>query len=349
MPQRLRLYDCRNSRLPTVIGKCQSDIVSIRDYVNTAQRRLLFAKESGDEGWWGTWGEIAFNVSRSTPYVTFPREVARVMAINVCNRPVPIQNQFFEYLEFGNGRYPKSFCCRQFLQGYMRNNAVTFTDLSNAPQFLTAYPTNVQDVGKRVLIQGIDANGASVYSQDDLGQRVSGLFISLAYPFISTPITYSRLTGIQKDVTLGPVLIYQTDPNTGEQVLLLTMEGGETTANYRRYYFNGLPCSCCPSPDNPSTQVQVTAIVKLDLIPVVADTDYCLLGNLEAIIEECASSRYSEMDSVAAKTMAAERHLQAIRLLNGELTHYMGLIKPAIQSWPFGSAKLEKQRIGSLI
>lgn len=347
--QRLRLYDCRNSRLPQVVGKCQSDIVGIRNYVNSAQRRLLMAKEAGEEGWWGTWGEIVFNVSRATPYITLPREVARLMAITVCDRPVPIQNQFFEYTQFGNGRFPKNFCCRDFLQGYSRNNAVTFTDLSNAPQFLMAIASNAQDFGKRILFQGRDANDNVIYSQDDRGQRITGEFSTFTDPFVVTPQMYSSIFGIQKDVTMGPVRIYQVDPSTGDQVLLLTMEPGEQTASYRRYYFNGLPCMCCPSPNAPCTQVQVTAIAKLDLIPVTADTDYCLIQNLEAIIEECASVRYSEMDSPQAKTMAAERHIQAIRMLNGELSLYLGRDDVAIQVWPFGSARLEKRRIGTLI
>lgn len=147
-------------------------------------------------------------------------------------------------------------------------------------------------------------------------------------------------------MTVGVVRIYQTDPSTGEQVLLLTMQPSEQTASYRRYYFNQLPLNCCNVPSESSTTVQVTAIAKLDLIPVTYDTDYTLIQNMEAIIEEAQSIRYSEIDSPGAKQMAQEKHRQAIWLLNGELNHYLGMNSPAIQVRPFGSARLERVNIG---
>ena len=105
---RLRLYDCRNSRLPGLLGLCTADTFQIAGYVNTAQRRLLMCREAGDEGWWGTWAEVAFNVvSRNAPYITLPREIARIEKVDICKRPVPILNQFYEYLDFGNGRMPQ--------------------------------------------------------------------------------------------------------------------------------------------------------------------------------------------------------------------------------------------------
>lgn len=348
---RLRFYDIRNSRIPALLGLCQSDTARIASYTNAAQRRLLYAKEAGEEGWWNTWAEMAFNVSRSSPYITLPREVARIEAINVCEKPVPVQNSFYEYLQFGNGRMPKTWrqcgwgnCIRQM---YSRNNAVTFTQMTAAPQFLTAYPTSDQDVGKKVLFQGLDADSNVIYSQDSTSQ-ITGIFVTLTQPYGITPMTLSDLTGIQKDVTTGPVRIYQHDPNTGEEILLLTMQPSETTASYRRYYLNGLPNNCCATPGSPS-QVQVTALVKLDLIPVVTDTDYCLLSNLEAITEECQSVRYSEMDTAVAKQMAAERHKQAIGLLNGELDHFLGKNAVAVGYAPFGSAKLVKQYVGRMM
>src|SRR6185369_7521281 len=98
MAQRLRLYDVRISRFPPLLGLCKDDVPRICEYVNAAQARLLNAKEAGDESWWGTWAEILFNVSRDQPYITLPREIARIESINVCDHPRPVRNQFFEYL-----------------------------------------------------------------------------------------------------------------------------------------------------------------------------------------------------------------------------------------------------------
>jgi len=122
------------------------------------------------------------------------------------------------------------------------------------------------------------------------------------------------------------------------------MEPSEQTASYRRYYLNGLPFNCCPNQE----YVQVSAIAKLDFIPVQVDTDYTLIQNIEAIIEEAQAVRYSRIDSVSAKQMAAEKHIQAVRLLNGELTHFEGKNDPAIIFAPFGSARLERVKIGMI-
>lgn len=348
---RLRLYDVRLSRLPELVGKCQGDIPSIANYVNSAQRRLLLCREAGDEGWYGTWSEVAFNlVSRTNPYITCPREIARIERLDVCGRPVWIQNQFYEYMDFGNGRMPKrrhdSYCLRQ---AYTRNNAITFTDQSVFPCIIRIYASDPADVApvKRVLIQGEDTNHNVVYTQDNLNQ-VMGEFVALNSPFADTLFQYQQITGIQKDITAGAVQIFQVDPVTGNQTLLLTMEPSETVAGYRRYYLNGLPASCCHVPTT-VVPLQVTAIAKMELVPVRVDTDYLLIGNLEAIIEEAQSVRYSEIDSESAKKMAQEKHLQAVRLLQGELVHYLGKTTAAVNFAPFGTARLERQKIGTLI
>lgn len=80
---------------PEVVGICQADVAGCARICNSAQRRLLMAKEASEDGWWGGWAEMAFTVDRSNPYLTLPREVARLEMVDVCQRPVQIQNQFY--------------------------------------------------------------------------------------------------------------------------------------------------------------------------------------------------------------------------------------------------------------
>lgn len=320
--------------------------------VNAAQRRLLMCREAGDEGWYGTWAEVAFsNVSCNNPYITCPREIARLEKMAVCRSPVPIHGQFYEYLDFGNGRMPNRFQAKYgYVQSYTRNSAATFRDLSPAPQIIRVYATDPADynASRRVLIQGIDTSNSVVYTQDGFNQCV-GVFVDVASPFSDAPMQFNAITGIQKDVTSGPIQIFQVDPTTGDQVLLLTMEPSEQVASYRRYYLNELPRNCCSSRTGTITSLQVTAIAKLELIPVTVDTDYLLIDNLEAITEECQSIRYSEIDKESAKKMAAERHAQAIRLLQGQLVHYYGKTNADVSFSPFGSARLSRQNIGTML
>lgn len=360
MPSRLRLVDLRLSNLPGDLGLCVGDVPRIAQVANTAQRRLLYCKEAGDEGWFGSWAEVKLPVSRCAPYITLPREIARIEAVNVCDQPILLNNQFAEYLQFGNGRMPK--LCRSRLgsnrvtEAYTRNDAVLFQDLINPPQIIAIYATNAADMQglSRVLIQGTDQNNVTVYTQDTL-VRVQGIFLTLKSPFVSTPFPFMQITGVQKDVTLGQIQIFQVDPNTGAQVLLLTMEPGETTAGYRRYFFHNLPCTCRPSAINPCLttpgecqNIHVTALAKLELVPVVTDTDYLLFHNLEAITEEAQSARYDTMDNGAGKAMADYHHKAAVRNLNGELIHYIGAKDAAIDFKPFGSARLERVKIGMI-
>jgi len=311
-------------------------------------------REAGDEGWWGTWAEMVFNVSRTQPFITTPREVARLEYSAICQRPVMIQNQFYEYLQFGNGKVPKfrwPSSCK--VQGYSRNNVPTFTDLAPAPQLLHIYTSNSDDVDneKHVLIQGIDSNGQTITSQDD-GDLVQGIYLTLDTPFIATPMALNAITGIQKDITVGSIQIFQADPTTGNEVLLLTMEPSEQVASYRRYYFDNLPISCCPpiiAPAPVPATLQVTALAKLEFIPVMVDSDYLLIQSTEAIISECESIRYGSMDVPIAKQMSQAKHTEAIRMLQGQLVHYLGKDLPAINFAPFGSARLEKQKIGTMI
>lgn len=335
--------------MPSVIGVCQSDIPSIANTVNSAQERLLLSKEAGDEGWWGTWAEMAFTVSATSPYLTTPRSVARIQSLTLCDEVMGLQNQFYEYLDFGNGRMPKQYrtCdAPEISTAYTRNNVPTFVDLSDPPQILRVYFSDPADVGRRVLLQGTDNNDEVIYTLDTYNPT-NGQFVTLASPFVDSPMQFNSITGIQKDITLGNVEIKQVDPTSGAEVTLLTMEPGEQTASYRRYYFDALPGSCCCN--RGTSDLTLTAIVKLELIPVNVDTDYCLIPNREAIIEECASLRLSECDDPRAKQMSRERHQMAISMLNGQLNHYLGTQKPAVSFKPFGSAELSKKAIGRLI
>jgi hypothetical protein len=370
MPQLVRLVDFRLSRGPSALGLCQSDLPSLARIANAADMRIAFAKEGGDEGFIGSWAEMVFSVDRCKPYITCPRGVARVQAFDACGRPMALNNQFQEFMLFGDGRMPRTGFDRggwlgrgrQLSEGYTRNNTCTFNDLSDPPQQIQIYAANPADYGKRVLVQGVDKNGSQVYSQDG-NANVMGEFITLATPFATSVNEYQCLTGLQKDSTIGEVQIFQVDPLLGSMELLSTMEPGELVASYRRYYLHDLPRNCCPHrrfypaggspeecgcPYRRKEHVLVTALVKRDLVPVVYDTDLLLTCNLEALIAEAQSVRYSEMDDANAMSKSAERHMAAIRLLIGQAAHVNGKNTPSVNFRPFGSADLRKVHVGMM-
>lgn len=347
---RLRLYDLRISEFPATNGICATDVHSVAMLANRCQRRLLYCKEAGEEGWYGTWAEVEYHgISRTIPYITLPSEHARIERLNVCRQSVPLQNQFYEYLTFGNGRMPQYYQNDDWClpQGYMRNDAITWINLPNPPQMLRIYSTSSADANtRRVLIQGVDSNDNVVRTMDGPNQ-VQGEYVTLEPVFADTTFSYKEITGLQKDVTAGTIQFMALDPTTGVETLIHTMEPGEKVAGYRRYYLSNLPCSCCAQNScvTPS-DVEVLAIVKLELIPVKVDQDYLLIQNLEALIEEAWSVHFSDLESASTSQKAIIHHANAVRLLNGELNHYLGVQQPAISFKPFGSARLERINIG---
>lgn len=344
-----RLKDARQSRIPEAIGCCAADNAKLPAVINEAQERLVYA--GGDTGWWGSWAKMVFNVDRSAnPYITLPRTVARLINMDYCRYPVRIQNEFYEFLEAGIGLQsavgsPCNPNCA-VPESFDRGQFPTFTDMT-AGTVLRFYLTDVLDVGRRVLVQGTDTNDSTVYSLDGTVQ-VQGIFVDLTSPFVDVPFAMNTLTGLQKDVTIGPVQVWEVDQTTGAQTLISTMEPSEEVAGYRRYFLNGLPTACCENPQVQTPIVQVTAMAKLAFLPVVADTDYLLIQNLQALKEECQAVRFGEMDDTASAAQATLRHQKAINLLNGELVHHLGKERPAINFAPFGTAHLRRQLIGQL-
>lgn len=347
---RNRLLDFKLSRGPTALGICQTDTASAAAIVNAATQRLLFCREANDSGPWGAWAEMAFDVSRAEPVATLSREIARLEAMDVCTQAIQMNNQFFEYLRFGFGRRPNWRRGCGPMQAYDRGTVPTFCSIDPG-QIIRVYPGDPADVGKRTLVQGLDSNNQRIYSLDN-NILAEGLFATLNLPFVDVALNgatmfFNKVTGLQKDETLAPVTYFQVDPATAEQSQIARLEPSELVSSYRRYYIDHLPNNCCGT-DASNTTVQVTALAKLEFIPVKNDTDYLLIGNMEALINECQAVRYSEMDSGSAKQKEEFHHRQAIRFINGELVHYEGKENPAVGIFPFGSARLSRQRIGLL-
>lgn len=354
---RLTVSDVLQSRFPQVLGLCADDVTGVCKAIDACTQRLLYAAQVGDAGFAGSWAEAVFTMDRDDPYLVLSREMTRPEAVNLCSWPIPLHNEFFEFLRFGHGTVPKrtSIACQSQcapLGAYDRGQVPTFKPIVGTRKSVRVYLTDSADVDSRVLIQCRDLNGQTIYTLDGLVQ-VTGVFLVLAAPFVDltldgAPLEILSITGIQKDVTLGSVMFYERDLDTGAERLISQMDPGETVASYRRYFLSGLPKNCCDASDSTSTTVQVQAIVQLGFIPVRSPCDYPIINNLEALIAEGQALRMSTIDGVSAKSEAQEYHRQAIRLLNGQLIAEQGKLNPSVQFAPFGSARLSRQRIGSL-
>jgi hypothetical protein len=303
---------------------------------------------------------MVFNVTQANPYITTARGTARLIRVDACQIPMPIQNQFYEYLDFGDGTWPKTGCSSTAAvchsgptSAFRRNRVCTLTDLPTPGYGLRFTTSEASDAGRRILVACRDQYGNIVRTLDGISQ-VNGLFTTLAAPFADmiypgtvTLFEISEILGIQKDTTLGIVSIYAVNLTTGAQTLIHQMEPTETVAAYSRYYLSGIPDGCCPTPGVVGS-VQVTAMVKLDLVPCAVPSDYLLIQSREAILEECQAIRLFGSDSRDAKGQAAGHHRQAVGILQGQLVLYEGKNSPAVSFRPWGWSRLERQGIGTL-
>lgn len=348
MPSRPTFAQALNSGLPEAIQLCAADRMRVAAAVNEAEECLIADELCPDEGWWGGWVTVTFNVTvtNHTAKIVTPREIARVIVLDICKRPRFLRNGFYEYLQYGTGAQPRgcnSLCC-QTQQAFDRPNVVTLTDFpTNAPQFIRFYISDLADVGKRIIVQGPDKNGQEVLGTDPVtGLATIGEVVTLAYPFATTVNEYQQPEGFIKDQTKGPVTIFAVDPSSAAQTQISSMETNEETASYRQYFLNGLPAHCCNTPNN---TVQVLTQCKLEFVPVQNDTDFLIIQSIPALIEECQSKRYSRMDAASAPSLEAKHHQKAIRILNGQLDHYCGKIQTAVKVPLFGSNPVRPQPV----
>lgn len=348
---RLTVRNIKASRIPQAVGINSGNTPQICQFLNEAQERLI--KAGGESGWWGGWSKMIFNVDPNNPYITAPREVARLINLDVCREPVRIQNEFYEFLEFGYGlnrQFVSSSGCSQcnncqYQEAYDRGTYPTAVDLT-AGMKLRVYLTNSADAKKRLFYAGKDTNG-QIINTIDQGVSVQGDFITFDTPFADSAYTLNELTGLQKDTTFGPIRLYGVS-SSGAETYLATIAATEDNPAYRRYFLNGLPKQCADC-DSSTTTVQVVGIAKLEFIPVSNDTDFLLIGNIPALKNECLAVRYQEMDTETSRKLARENHAEAVRILNEELTHYLGRSQPAVNFAPFGKATLERAGLSTMI
>jgi hypothetical protein len=357
---RSTLSQVRQSDLPEAIGLCKTDVPHVAAKVNRAQQMLVNA--GGETGWADGWREtLILGASCEHPYVTLPREFARIINVDVCGHPVRLQNEFFEYLPGGPGKFNRSqfegFSRRRNwegrLQGFERGTVCVNIDLNPVNQFLFVAVTDQRDVGSRILIgPAWDNNGNPIYSQDGLNP-VNGFYMTFAAAGATSVSMVSKFTAVQKDPTFGDILLYQQDATTGDQVLLARYGPDELVPSYRRYYFHRLPNGCChgPLPGNhctnpqPPQAVTISALCKLEFIPALVDTDFLIIGNIPALIEECKAIRFSDQDAAQSAGFEAKCHNKAIKLLNDELRHYYGEVSLAWSFEPFGRARPVRSRL----
>lgn len=339
---RITLAKVKASTIPQSIGIAACDPRFLR-YLNEAQERLAM-----DGKWWGTYKKLRVCVTAGC--VTWPEDVLTVEAMTVCGTGIPIRNGWFEFQE--DVRAPKAPDCsesceqRQLLDRGLVYQYRDFTALST----VRIYPASATDVGKRVLLQGLDANGNVIRTNDPTEGWVDGEYVTLASPFVESVNAFAApgLTGVQKPLTNNRLTVTGVAVVGGTETQVAIWAPSVTSPEYRRTYLIGWP-RCAQSPntcadqgdgctpaDTSCSNTVVEAIVRLRFIEAIVDTDWMFISNMRALK---SAMRSMQMEDANDQRQAEIHYQQALRALRNELEARSPKERMVVNVLPFGVAE----------
>ncbi len=292
------------------------------------------------EFFWGSHQRVQFCVNSGC--LTLPRQIANVESVAVCDRPITIRNQFFEWLETGVGL--RSDCnssdgnCRNACgDGSLldRGNTATFADIIPDAKKIKVYADISEAADAKILLQGLDDNGQWIITETSPGSGVwqDGEKVSISTTPTTSTKFFSSLVSVQKPVTNGNVRLYEYDTELTTQRALAIYEPDETNPTYRKMFVSALEGTrCCGCTSDDPNAIQVTVMAKLEFIPARRDEDWLLIGNLGALKLACMSLLKEENNLLAeadvyfngGQTKDGSRTVGAVGILRGEYRHYTG-------------------------
>lgn len=332
-PSTLTLGKAKTSSILNIAGVCANDD-QFTGQLNEAVESLVDAGE-----FWNTVVKARVCIRRNC--ITWPRWVGTVLAANLCNHNRPLANRWYDFLPISrsdcmcSGRWPSS---------------VAFVDDGMTPVFdnvpcgtanyIRVYPRFQADIGKTITFYGIDANGQELMTRDDsTGEWSQGETLVLASPYTQSEKTFREVTRVTKEVTTGPVDVYQYDSTNQVLLDMAHYEASETDPMYRHTTIRGgvlgagAGCACTNS-DGTSVR-KVEALIKLQFIPVVVDSDTVQIDCIPALKLAIQGIRLAEAGDY---DNATKTKLLAIKALNTQLRNKMPIDQIPIEVSSCGTA-----------
>lgn len=331
----LTVSEAEDSRINRISGVCAGSD-DWYQLLNDATRQLM---RRGN--FWGT-----VKVMRGCVYdgcLTFPRAVGTVLALNRCGASIPPKNQWYsfnsvlpEHVRHWNNF--RTFPCAQDLALVDRGTTPVFNPIPCLnDRYVQIYITDLDDVGKKITIFGIDGNGLEIITTRGDGTIQPGLVMTLAIPFVQTPILIRRIDRVIKDPTSRNVYMYQFDG--ANKFSLATYEPSETLPEYRT---SKIQSSGCGSNCN-QWPAQIDAFVKLKFVKVSRPDDLILIDNLDALAIGMQAIKLNDaFDSQNSEVMMS----RAVHEMNLDLRDKLPIDEIPVRFEPQGTAHLARQRIG---
>lgn len=296
-------YGQAKQQLASVVknGLCPDD-PEVGQYINEACARLV---DSGK--WKGMIRPVA--ICHRAGLFTLPWDVDTILAASDCGVPVSVNNQFYEFLPGGPFKMSECNPWREIAE--RGENYCTAFDITGAMK-IRVYNDLAQDNGKAILFQGINDDKNWVQTVDG-GDVVDGepIIFNNATPPVTTT-TWTKLEAVQKELTQGYIRIYQVDPDTNENMGLLSVyHPNEENISYRRYFYGNFCRNRCNDGEEKYHPLQF--LCKVRFTPLVRDTDLVPItapGALKNMVQALWPERNGQLDVAQAFEQRAINYLQ---------------------------------------
>lgn len=333
----LTVAEAKTSRLKRIAGLCP-DSQDFIDILNDATSELM---TRGD--FWATMKRMRGCIYNGC--ITWPRAVGTVKAFDRCGSAPPKNHWFgFDAVlpgDFEHWRNTGSFLCARDMALVDHGTSPVFNQIPcGTNRYVRYYITDPADVGKTITVFGIDGFGNEVITERADGTVQPGVVLTLAIPYVQSPMLFRRIDRVIKQPTVRPVYGYQFDGNLWP---LSVYQPSETLPDYRT---ERLVWSHCPTTNCQQWPSQISALVKLQFIPVENDDDQVLIGNVNALFYAMQSIKLGDAFDVAGGGSLMAR---AVRELNNELREKLPDDQIPVRFKPWGTATLERQGIGRMM
>ncbi len=297
--------------------------IALQQYVRSAsafigllnqvcQRLILSGK------WKGMVSKYAFNSSAG--FISLPPYLLSVLNSTYNRWPTTIQGQQYEMFESGPGLLSETWGWLGVLSdmgdGFPTEGDIIKANDETSPA-ITAKPGTVRlystgsDNGKIVRLFGTQQESSQPVS-DPTG--VLGESITLNAPFVDSVNHYSELTDAEKETTKGPIAVWVIPTGGGANYQLGSWLPQETRPRRRRYKTG-------------RAEKAIEVLCQRRFVPVAAETDFVLPGNLAALKFGLKALNYE--DTGYADKAKAE-WASAINWLNEEATASRGGALPSV-------------------
>lgn len=305
-----------------VMNVC-ADSDKIPAKVNEAQERLM-AKGK----WVGTTVAYRICANSSSSCFAWPRQIETIEAWALCSNPGVVRNKWYEFSDQGPGLLKESDNWFRTLED--KDPVCCFSEIDTNTLTKRIYVTTTvpETAGLRILLQGYDQNAQWIRTIDsETGEYVDGEYVDLVNA--RTTVNYfTKLTGVQKPITKGNIVLSQQEFTTlTVEKVLAQYEPDETLPIYRQSFIpgmqniNGCGCACSDDDEESCTSKYITVIAKLRHIPVRLDTDWLVLGSVGAL-KLMVMAILKENRNLFQESMAYEA--RAIQTLQDELSSFEG-------------------------